>query len=229
MPTLTAVCSTAASHGRQRLGQVSESSAAPTAHSPPMPSAARKRKINRCHQAWAKYDSPVNTRVGENRQHQRAAAAHAVADPPEETAAQSPADQERGLDERAVAGHRRIARLDGQQLRPRMAWPRACTGACRARRTASRARPRCPSAIARAKDRPAAPPRAIPDRCQAALRSATKRAIPWSWLARGLHSCGQGTRGNRQNNRPARTVPAARRRGRPEPLARRPPPDGARR
>ena len=44
-PRLTPVCSTAAIHGRQRRGQVSDSSDAPTAHSPPMPSAARKRKI----------------------------------------------------------------------------------------------------------------------------------------------------------------------------------------
>ena len=55
----TPVCSTAAIHGRQRRGQVSESSDEPTAHSPPMPSAARKRKIISCHQACAKNDSPV--------------------------------------------------------------------------------------------------------------------------------------------------------------------------
>ncbi len=55
----TPVCSTAAIHGRQRVGQVSDSSDAPTAHSPPMPSAARNRKIIKCHQAWAKNDRPV--------------------------------------------------------------------------------------------------------------------------------------------------------------------------
>ena len=59
MPTLTPVWSTAAIQGRQRRGQVSESNDAPTAHSPPMPSAARNRKISRCHQACAKKDSPV--------------------------------------------------------------------------------------------------------------------------------------------------------------------------
>ena len=37
-----------------------ESSDAPTAHSPPMPSAARKRKIIRCHHVCAKNESPVN-------------------------------------------------------------------------------------------------------------------------------------------------------------------------
>ena len=62
MPQLTAVCSTAAIHGRQRLGQVSESSAAPTAHSPPMPSAARNRKMSNCHQVCAKNDKPGEQR-----------------------------------------------------------------------------------------------------------------------------------------------------------------------
>ena len=60
VPRLTALCSTAASQGRQRPGQVSEISADPTAHSPPMPSAARNRKSINCHQVWAKNDRPVN-------------------------------------------------------------------------------------------------------------------------------------------------------------------------
>ena len=51
-PQLTPLCSTAAIHGRQLRGQVSDRSEAPTAHSPPMPSAARKRKISRCHHSW---------------------------------------------------------------------------------------------------------------------------------------------------------------------------------
>ena len=156
MPTLTAVCSTAAIQGRQLRGQVSESSAAPTAHSPPMPSAARKRKISNCHQVCAKYDSPVKSGVGEDRQHQRAAAAHAIADAAEESAAQRPADQERRLDQRAVVPTDGSLLLDGQQLRPRTAPPRACTGACRARRTASPARPRCPTSTARRQVAPAA-------------------------------------------------------------------------
>ena len=58
-PMFTPLCSTAASQGRHVLGQVSEMSDAPTAHSPPMPSAARKRKISRCHHSVEKYDSPV--------------------------------------------------------------------------------------------------------------------------------------------------------------------------
>ena len=68
MPRLTPVWSTAAIQGRQRRGQVSESSEAPTAHSPPIPRAARNRKISRCHQVCAKNDRPVNRRVGEDRQ-----------------------------------------------------------------------------------------------------------------------------------------------------------------
>ena len=50
---------------------------------------------SKCHQVWAKNDRPVKHRVGENRQHQRPAAAEAIADPAEEAAAQRPADQER--------------------------------------------------------------------------------------------------------------------------------------
>ena len=38
---------------------VSQTSALPAAHSPPMPRAATKRKIKRCHQLWAKHESPV--------------------------------------------------------------------------------------------------------------------------------------------------------------------------
>ena len=56
---LTPVCSTAAIQGRQRLGHVSDSSDAPTAHSPPMPSAARNRKMSRCHHVCAKDENPV--------------------------------------------------------------------------------------------------------------------------------------------------------------------------
>ena len=59
MPQFTAVCSVAAIHGRHDFGQVSESSEAPTAHSPPIPSAARKRKAIRCHHSVAKNESPV--------------------------------------------------------------------------------------------------------------------------------------------------------------------------
>ena len=58
-PIFTAVCKVAATHGRHCLGHVSDSSDAPTAHSPPMPSAARNRKMNNCHQVWAKNDRPV--------------------------------------------------------------------------------------------------------------------------------------------------------------------------
>jgi hypothetical protein len=56
----TPACSTAAIQGRHLRGHVSLSSDEPTAHSPPMPSAATKRKISSCHQAWATKLRPVN-------------------------------------------------------------------------------------------------------------------------------------------------------------------------
>src|ERR1043165_8010955 len=58
---LTPVCGTAAIQARQRLGQVSERSDEPTAHSPPMPRAARNRKISRCHHVVAAAERPVKT------------------------------------------------------------------------------------------------------------------------------------------------------------------------
>ena len=60
MPMLTPLWSPAAIQGRQRLGQVSASNEAPTAHSPPMPSAARNRTTSSCHHVWAKKARPVN-------------------------------------------------------------------------------------------------------------------------------------------------------------------------
>src|SRR5689334_6074991 len=60
-PRFTPVCKTAAIHGRHLFGHVSESSDDPTAHSPPIPSAATKRKIINCHHVCAKNDRPVNT------------------------------------------------------------------------------------------------------------------------------------------------------------------------
>src|SRR5882724_12994310 len=59
-PIFTPVCRTAAIHGPHRRGQVSASKEEPTAHSPPIPKAARKRKIIKCHQVCAKDESPVN-------------------------------------------------------------------------------------------------------------------------------------------------------------------------
>jgi hypothetical protein len=59
MPMFTADWSAAASHGRHRRGQVSDNSEAPMAHSPPIPSAARNRKMSRCHQVRATEESPV--------------------------------------------------------------------------------------------------------------------------------------------------------------------------
>ena len=61
MPRLTPVWSTAASHGRHAFGQVSVSSDAPTAHSPPMPSAATNRNSISCHQVWESAQSPVHS------------------------------------------------------------------------------------------------------------------------------------------------------------------------
>ncbi len=58
-PTFTADWSVAAIHGRHDRGQVSANSDAPTAHSPPMPSAARKRKTISICQFCEKALSPV--------------------------------------------------------------------------------------------------------------------------------------------------------------------------
>ena len=60
IPRLTPLWSVAAIQGRHRPGHVSDRSEAPTAHSPPIPRAARNRKISRCHQVWAIEESPVN-------------------------------------------------------------------------------------------------------------------------------------------------------------------------
>src|SRR6185503_9229203 len=59
-PTFTPLCRVAAIHGRQRRGQVSESREAPTAHSPPIPSAERNLKIINCHHVCAAEERPVN-------------------------------------------------------------------------------------------------------------------------------------------------------------------------
>ena len=56
---MTPVCRIAAIQGRQCLGHVSDSSDAPTAHSPPMPSAATNRKMSRCHHVCANAENPV--------------------------------------------------------------------------------------------------------------------------------------------------------------------------
>src|SRR5690348_8372447 len=48
-PMFTPVCKIAANHGRSRAGQVSDNNDDPTAHSPPIPSAATNRKIINCH------------------------------------------------------------------------------------------------------------------------------------------------------------------------------------
>src|SRR5205085_1911114 len=47
-------------HGRHFFGHVSASSEAPTAHSPPIPSAERNRQISNCHHVCAPDESPVN-------------------------------------------------------------------------------------------------------------------------------------------------------------------------
>src|SRR5947207_3984842 len=59
-PIFTPLCKTAAIHGRHVRGHVSDNNDAPTAHSPPIPKAATKRKISKCHQVCAQNDSPVN-------------------------------------------------------------------------------------------------------------------------------------------------------------------------
>ena len=162
-PTLTPVCRTAAIQGRQRRGQVSDSSEAPTAHSPPMPSADRKRKISRCHQLVARHDSPVNSGVGEDGQRQRPAAPQAVADAAEEAAAQRPAEQEAGLDDRGVAPDAGIAGAEhAEQLGHELARTPACRGACPGRRRSSPARRRRRTATAAATDRRGVAPGPLP-------------------------------------------------------------------
>jgi hypothetical protein len=117
MPKFTAHCSTAAIQGRHFFGQVSESSEAPTAHSPPIPSAARNRKIISCHQVLREERKAREKRVGEDRQDQRAAAAEAVADDAEERAAEGPPEEEGRLDPRTVKRHGRVGLRDEEQLR----------------------------------------------------------------------------------------------------------------
>src|ERR1043165_5547796 len=58
-PMFTPVWSTAAIQGPHFRGHVSERSAEPTAHSPPIPRAEINRKISSCHQVCAKKDRPV--------------------------------------------------------------------------------------------------------------------------------------------------------------------------
>ena len=84
---------------------------------------------------------PGERGVGRDRQRQRPAAAEQVADAPEEPAAQRPADEERRLDPALFS---RTASLfsAAPAVRRRRAPRRACTGACPARRTATRATPR---------------------------------------------------------------------------------------
>ena len=60
-PTFAAAPMTAASIGRLFSGQISMTSATPSAHSPPIPSAATKRDPARCHGSAAKYPSPVKS------------------------------------------------------------------------------------------------------------------------------------------------------------------------
>ena len=118
MPTLTPVWSTAAIQGRHWRGQVSDSSDAPTAHSPPMPSAARNRKMSRVPPRLRKERQPGEGGVSQHRQAQRTRAAQPVADAPEEPAPQRPAQHEAALDDRTVAAHARVGGGGGpEQLR----------------------------------------------------------------------------------------------------------------
>src|SRR5438105_2267341 len=61
MPIFTPLCKTAAIHARHDFGQVSARSDAPTAHSPPIPSAERNRNKKSCHHVCAKKDNPVKS------------------------------------------------------------------------------------------------------------------------------------------------------------------------
>ncbi len=93
-------------------------------------------------------------RVGEDRQAERPAAADQVADAAEATAAERPADQERGLDPGAVPARRlrsacRSLRSARRRTGPRPGRKDACPG----RRTASRARRRSPTSTGTARGR----------------------------------------------------------------------------
>ena len=150
MPTFTADWSTAASQGRHRRGQVSESSEAPMAHSPPIPRRRQEPEDQEMPPGLRDRGQPGEEGIGQDRQRQRPAAAQAIAEPAEEAAAQRPAQQERRLDQRAVPAHSR----DRSGRTAPAAWPRtaprpAYRGACPGRRTASPARPPAPISTAR--------------------------------------------------------------------------------
>ena len=159
-------------------GQVSESSDEPTAHSPPMPRAARNRKIRSCHQVCGEEREAGEERVGQDGEAQGAAAAEPIAEPAEEAAAERPADEERGLDPRALLAHRAGRPGSRRRAAPsRRARPPACRGACRGRRTASPARPRSPTSTARGTARAGWSPRAEAGSCEAGSRL-TVRIVP---------------------------------------------------
>ena len=84
-------------------------------------------------------------RVGEDRQHQRPRPPQPVAEAAEPSAPQRPADAgtRPGSASRNSPPRRRAGR-PRRAVGRRRAWPRACTGACPGRRTASRARRRSP-------------------------------------------------------------------------------------
>ena len=95
----------AEAYGRARSGKVSATSAAATAHSPPVPSATRNRKHIDLQDRPCEEGQGREDRVGQDRQRHDAHPADPVAEHAETETADGAADQEEG--ERPVASGRR--------------------------------------------------------------------------------------------------------------------------
>ena len=81
---------------RERLGQTSMTSATPSDHSPPIPSAATNRNTPNCQAVAAMPHNPVNNGIRQHAQRHGPHAADAIAQPAKEHAAGGGADQKAG-------------------------------------------------------------------------------------------------------------------------------------
>ena len=96
---------------RRSSGQSSETSAAPMAHSPPMPTPARKRKIASVQMPVAKARQQREEGEAEDAEHHGAHAAEAIGDrSPDQRHA--PADHEQGEEQAAVVADVRVGGRD---------------------------------------------------------------------------------------------------------------------
>ena len=142
-PRLTPVCSTAAIQGRQRRAR------SPTATSADGPFAAnpQRRQESKDQQLPPRLREEGQAgeqRVGEDRQHQRPAAAQPVADPPKKPPPR-PSRPGTPPGSRSCNSRRSLPRVGRRPAtRPRTGPRPARKGACPGRRTASPARRRCP-------------------------------------------------------------------------------------